>query len=132
MAEKLSERNQNVVNIESDIQADGEWRYPESVENHSYRIVQEACENALKYAHAKTITIVVRLFRGTFDIKVEDDGVGFDTETSLKLDGMLAHKHFGLANMHERASLIGAEIRIESRANEGTRIHMRWKSTEPF
>ncbi len=132
MAEKLSERNQNVVNIESDIQADGEWRYPESVENHSYRIVQEACENALKYAHAKTITIVVRLFRGNFDIKVEDDGIGFDTETSLKLDGMLAHKHFGLANMHERASLIGAEIRIESGANEGTRIHIRWKSIEPI
>ena len=132
MAEKLAERNQNVVNIESDIQADGEWRYPESVENHSYRIVQEACENALKYAHAKTITIVVRLFRGNFDIKVEDDGIGFDTETSLKLDGMLAHKHFGLANMHERASLIGAEIRIESGANEGTRIHIRWKSIEPI
>jgi signal transduction histidine kinase len=130
MLEKLSERNQNMVNIDSDIQADGEWRYPESVENHSYRIVQEACENSLKYAHAKTIKIIVRLFHEAFDIKVEDDGVGFDTETSLQLDQMLARKHFGLANMHERASLIGAEIRIESRANQGTRIHMRWKSKE--
>jgi signal transduction histidine kinase len=130
MAEKLAERNQNVVKIASDIQADGEWRYAESVENHSYRIVQEACENALKYAHAKTIRIVVRLFRENFDIKVEDDGVGFDTETSLKLDQMLAHKHFGLANMHERASLSGAEIRIESRVHEGTTVSISWKSKE--
>jgi len=130
MAEKLSERNQNVVNIESNIQADGEWRYPESVENHSYRIVQEACENSLKYAHAKTIKIVVKLFPRNFDIKVEDDGIGFDTETSLKLDQILAHKHFGLANMHERASLIGAEIRIESKVDEGTRVSISWKSKE--
>jgi len=130
MAEKLVERNQNVVNIESDIQADGEWRYPEAMENHAYRIVQEACENALKYAHAKTIRIVVRLRRGDFDMKVEDDGVGFDTETSLKLDQMLVHKHFGLANMHERASLIGAEIRIESKVDGGTRVYISWKSKE--
>ena len=100
------------------------------MENHAYRIVQEACENALKYAHAKTIRIVVRLRRGDFDMKVEDDGVGFDTETSLKLDQMLVHKHFGLANMHERASLIGAEIRIESKVDGGTRVYISWKSKE--
>jgi len=130
MVESLSERIQNAVKIEPDIQADLEWRYPESVENHSYRIVQEACENALKYAHAKTIRITARLLHEGFAIKVEDDGIGFDAESNLKLDEMLANKHFGLAGMYERADLIGAEMSITSKPNQGTQIQVLWKSKE--
>jgi len=58
---------------------------------------------------------------------VEDDGIGFNAETRLKLDDMLANKHFGLAGTHERASLIGSEISIDSKPNGGTRIQAAWK-----
>jgi signal transduction histidine kinase len=124
LADKLSERNQDNAKIVTTVQADGDWRYPEKVENHLYRIVQEACENALKYAQAKIIRIVARLEQARVDIKIEDDGVGFNSKTSLKLDEMLVHKHFGLAGMHERAHLIGAEIHVHSRPGEGTRIQV--------
>ena len=130
LAENLSERNQNAVRIETHIQADGDWRYPDLVEHHFYRIVQEACENALKYAHAKTISINAELSQQDLDIQVEDDGIGFQMETNRKLNEMLAHKHFGLVGMLERANLIGAEIEIESKLGEGTRIHIKWKPKE--
>lgn len=130
LAENLSERNQDSVKIESHLQTDGDWRYPHLVENHTYRIVQEACENALKYAHAKTIKIVAELFQDRFDIQVEDDGIGFQMERNPKLNEMLANKHFGLVGMLERANLIGAEIDIDSKPGEGTRIRLRWKLKE--
>ena len=130
LAERISERNQNAVQIEPDLRADGDWRYPDLVENHAYRIVQEACENALKYARAKTIKITAEFSQESFDILVEDDGIGFQMETNRKLDEMLANKHFGLVGMLERANLFGAEIDLDSKPGEGTRIRMRWKSKE--
>jgi signal transduction histidine kinase len=130
LAENLSERNHESLKIETHIQADGDWRYPDLVEHHFYRIVQEACENALKYAHAKTISITAELSKQSLDIHVEDDGIGFQMQTNRKLNEMLAHKHFGLVGMLERANLIGAEIDIESRPGAGTRIRVKWKSKE--
>jgi signal transduction histidine kinase len=127
LAENMSERNQGAANIETHLHADGDWRYPNLVENHAYRIVQEACENALKYAHANVIHMSAQLSQDGFSILVEDDGVGFHIETSYKLNEMLANKHFGLVGMFERANLIGAEIDIDSRKGEGTRIRLRWK-----
>jgi signal transduction histidine kinase len=130
LAEKLTERNQERVEVVTDIQTDGEWRYPDDVENHVYRIVQEACRNALKYARAKTITIFGRLHRQEIDIRVQDDGIGFGSEVSLKLDQMLAKRHFGLVGMLERAKLIGAEVSIHSTPQQGTKIQVTWKSKE--
>jgi signal transduction histidine kinase len=130
LAENLSERNHESLKIETHIQADGDWRYPDLVEHHFYRIVQEACENALKYAHAKTISITAELSKQSLDIHVEDDGIGFQMQTNRKLNEMLAHKHFGLVGMLERANLIGAEIDIESKPGAGTRIRVKWKSKE--
>jgi signal transduction histidine kinase len=60
-AENLMERSQPLVEIVADIQADGDWRYPETVENNLYRIVQQSCENTLRHAHAKGIMIFGRL-----------------------------------------------------------------------
>ena len=130
LVENLSERNQGVANIETHLHADGDWRYPNLVENHAYRIVQEACENALKSAHANVIRMSAELSQDGFSILVEDDGIGFHIETSHKLNEMLANKHFGLVGMLERANLIGAEIDIDSKPGAGTRVRLRWKLKE--
>ncbi len=130
LADNLSERNHDRVHIVSEVHADadGAQRYPEIVENNIYRIVQEACENASKYAHAKSINIAGELSADKIDLRVTDDGIGFNTTVSLKLDDMLANKHFGLVGMHERAELIGAEINIDSKPQQGAGIQVVWKS----
>ena len=130
IADKLSERNQEAVKVLADIQADGECRYPEKIESHLYRIMQEICENALKHARAKTIKITARLSRERTELQVEDDGIGFAVGSSLKLDDMLVDKHFGLAGIHERASLIGAEVHLHSQPGTGTRVRVIWESKE--
>ena len=127
LADNLSGRNQDSVQIVPEIKAEDEWRYPEIVEHNIYRIMQEACENASKYARAKSIMITGELSSNKIDIKVADDGIGFRDEVSLQLDEMLANRHFGLAGMHERANLIGALIQIDSKPRQGTQIRILWE-----
>jgi signal transduction histidine kinase len=71
-----------------------------------------------------------RLYEKEILLRVEDDGLGFEPEISLKLNDLMASKHFGLTGMHERASLIGAEITVHSRRNQGTQIQVIWESKE--
>jgi signal transduction histidine kinase len=126
LADNLMERNRTSTEIAAHITANGDCRYTETVEINLYRIVQEACQNSLHYAHAKTIQIMGRLSFNQIDITVQDDGIGFVTETSLMLSEMAANKHFGLLNMLERANLIGAEIKIDSSPGHGTKVQVLW------
>jgi signal transduction histidine kinase len=121
----LIERGNGRVKIVADIQA-GEDRYPENIELHIYRILQEASENALQHAHAATIKIDVRLEPHMIAVAIEDDGVGFEMGDQLDLEELLARKHFGLAGMVERCGLIGAEMRILSSPQKGVQLHITW------
>jgi len=50
------------------------------------------------------------------EIKVVDDGVGFDI-TTYKSDG---NNHVGLTNTKQRLDRIGGEITVESEIDKGT------------
>ena len=127
LADNLMERTGDQVRIQVDVQA-GEGRVPENVELHLYRIVQEACENALRHARSDLIHIFGTVSPTHVDLCVQDNGIGFDLGTKAELDALLTKNHYGLAGMIERASLIGAEIKIQSSLNPGTKIHILWKS----
>jgi signal transduction histidine kinase len=85
-----------------------------------FYIIEEAVGNARK--HAQTDRLDVRLYRkGTHIVaEVQDYGVGFDTrgidEKSMNQGS------FGMANMRERAQLIGGLLRLESAPGQGTKI----------
>jgi len=132
LVDTLTERHQGIVEITALIRSDGEWRYPEIVERNLYRIVQEACENALKYAHARSIAIAGELSPKRIEIRVSDDGIGLREDVSNKLDDMIANKHYGLVGMHERAGVIDAEIEIRSGLNQGTHVQVVWKAQDPM
>jgi signal transduction histidine kinase len=127
LADNLMERSKDTIQINVDLQSDGN-RYPEKIEIHLFRIVQEACENALRHAQAKNIRISGILFSQEIDLSLKDDGIGFDIGENLQLDALIANKHFGLAGMIERAAVIGAEARIESKQEKGTRVQITWKN----
>ena len=127
LADNLMERSKDTVKIAVDLQTDGS-RYPEKTELHVFRIVQEACENALRHAHATHIEILGHLFSGQINLILQDDGVGFDVDRDLHLDTLIANKHFGLVGMIERATLVGAEIKFTSAPRKGTEIVVKWSS----
>jgi signal transduction histidine kinase len=87
------------------------------VAGHLYRIAQEATNNALKHSQAREIVISLRRGRGHVELKVSDDGHGLSKGKSA---GM------GLHVMRHRASMIGAELTIDSTPGKGTVVTCRW------
>jgi signal transduction histidine kinase len=125
LMEALADRTHDNPAIELDV-PETPVRYAPDLEQHLYRITQQACENALRHAQARRIKIRGRLDEDTIDLTVEDDGVGFDAGGRLDLAGLISSQHFGLAGMHERATLIRANLSIESTPGQGTRVRMSW------
>ncbi len=112
--------------LESDgitIQVEGETGrpLPESEEAELYRIAYEAINNAIKHSQASTVSVRVLVDGSSFELTVSDDGVGFDP--AMRREGA-----WGLIGMRERAEKLGAELKIESRMGEGTRIIVRRRS----
>jgi signal transduction histidine kinase len=79
-----------------------------------FRVIQEAINNAIKYADATKITIHLFQNEDNFTVSVIDDGKGFDLK-EVALGN-------GLANMEQRISEINGSISIDSIPEKGTKI----------
>jgi len=93
-------------------------RLPHSMERGLYRITQEALTNVARHAQASEVAVLVRLQDQDFTIMIRDNGRGFST---LNRDAD-ARKHLGLQSMRERASIMGAQLKVESAPGQGTCI----------
>jgi signal transduction histidine kinase len=125
-ADTLRERSNGKVRIVADLKSDGA-RYLPDVEQHVFRIVQEASMNALRHAKPIQITLSGRLEKELIEINVRDDGSGIDSHEKLDLNALQAANHFGMSGIFERAELIGADIKIESELGKGTCLQVYWK-----
>ena len=96
-------------------------RLPRDAEAALFRIVQEAISNALKHAHAQSVSVTLHHDANQLEISVQDNGCGFDPEVAERRD----RDSLGLISMRERADLIGAAFDVRSRPGEGTRIVAR-------
>jgi signal transduction histidine kinase len=84
-----------------------------------YRTIQEAVNNAIKYANATVISINAKQVENQLKIIIQDNGIGFDEATIQKGNG--------LQNMQKRIEEIGGEFHLSS-SNEGTRIEILLKN----
>jgi signal transduction histidine kinase len=104
-------------------------RYPEQVELHLFRIVQQACTNSLQHANPQTVLIQGDFQPGSIQLKICDDGSGFQTQHTLDLAQLLVNNQFGIVGMFERAMLIRAELTIDSDPGQGTQVNVSWRET---
>ena len=81
------------------------------------RILGEALFNAARHADASTIRIALGAAGGRMLLAVRDDGRGFEPD---QVEGA----GFGIRSMRERAQLLGAELRLESKPGSGTQIEI--------
>ncbi len=88
------------------------------------RIIQEACNNAIKYAESNFISVKLIYEEDEIIISIEDDGNGFDIE-NLDTSSRNDNSGFGLSMMKERVYLLSGEIEIQSKEDIGTRIEVR-------
>lgn len=90
---------------------------PSDIQLVTYRVAQEALSNAVQHAGAEHIRVRLFLNEWGLELRVTDDGTGFDPEAAP--DGL------GIAGMRERALLVGGELLIESRPELGARVRLR-------
>lgn len=110
------------------------WRpLPLETEDHLFRIVQEALNNAIKHSGARVLQVELSQASGEVSILISDDGVGFDGTSA----GKTAHGGYGLEGMQQRARLIGASVEVLSKRGEGTQVLVSmslpeaWMSDDP-
>jgi signal transduction histidine kinase len=79
-----------------------------------YRIIQESVNNASKYAQASEISVSIQQQGSSFQITIEDNGVGFD-QNNVEMGN-------GINNIKKRARQLGGQASITSDIGKGTRI----------
>lgn len=103
------------ANIKARLLADKNIVIPLDKEVELYFIAQEAMNNVLRHAQAKSVTVRLKQKKENIVLEIVDDGCGFDPKKVDK-GGM------GLRNMRERVSQVGGKMKIVSTPEKGTRI----------
>ena len=78
-----------------------------------YRLAQEALTNVAKHAKAKTAHVTIVVTQDEITLRIQDDGVGFDTARHTA--------GYGMAGMRERVGLAHGTLRTES-TDAGTTV----------
>lgn len=99
-------------------------RYQPGIEQHLYRIAQQALENTIEHAQPKTIQLSGHLKQDEALILIEDDGIGLPNAEHLAMANLLKDHHYGLVGMYERASIIGADLKLISEPGSYTRVQV--------
>lgn len=87
-------------------------------EDHLFRIAQETLSNTLRHSKATEVHILF-IERDNFAIlRIQDNGVGFESEQSKSAS-------YGLKHIEERAIEIGATSKIVSVPSEGTIVEVK-------
>jgi PAS domain S-box-containing protein len=81
-----------------------------------FRVIAEALANVRAHARAASVKVALTERDGRLDVRVIDDGVGFDLASTPDLG------HVGLLEMRERMRAVGGELQISSTLGRGTVI----------
>jgi len=87
-----------------------------------FRVIQESLTNITKHADATLVTLEVKKRRNSVQIKIVDNGIGFDV-TKMNSTAV-AHRGMGLIGMAERVKLVGGEFQLTSKVDIGTTIEV--------
>lgn len=110
-------RSHSDINFKMKVDERIEWNViNNNIKINIYRIIQEALQNIDKYAKASNVSVEMTKEEEIIEIKIEDDGVGFNTD--FQRNGI------GLQNMKSRMEEINGEFLISSTPNQGTKINL--------
>ncbi|MNW31263.1 Sensor histidine kinase LiaS [compost metagenome] len=105
------------VPMEIDFEMDSSIRLIKGVENHLFRIIQEAMSNTLRHAKATRMEIRILEREDAIRVMIRDNGIGFELDERKQAS-------YGLSTMQERISEVGGAIQFVTAPGKGTRIEM--------
>lgn len=94
----------------------GENQPPVDVKEHTLRVLSEALANVARHAQAKKVFVKLFEQNDQLELKVQDNGKGFDLELETNAG------HYGLLGMQERARLLQGALTVESKTGSGTNV----------
>jgi PAS domain S-box-containing protein len=83
-----------------------------------YRVAQESLRNVAKHSGAKRAELSLVISDGSVEMRIADQGAGFDPEKQRRLEGI------GLVSMEERARLLGGHLEVKSQPGIGTELRI--------
>lgn len=84
-----------------------------------FRIIQEALTNVDKHAQADRVTVYVEQTKEQLNLRIRDDGRGFDSERVIAGN---SGDSYGLIGIQERVELLDGSFKLSSAARRGTDI----------
>ena len=118
---RLTTELSRTVGLNVDVKA--EWQFPPHLSEEQalviYRVAQEALMNAARHSGARRARVVLDAPKGVVELRVEDEGAGFDVEPARRAGGL------GLISMSERARVAGGSLSITSQPGGGTIIALK-------
>jgi signal transduction histidine kinase len=79
-----------------------------------YRIIQEQTNNIIKHSSAQNVTITIEELNNMINMKVTDDGKGFDITKE--------RSGIGISNIINRVETFNGKFKIESSVGNGCKI----------
>jgi signal transduction histidine kinase len=101
---------------------------PADVETACFRVAQEALTNVTRHARARSVWLELRLLPDGLELRVADDGVGFDAAAAR--ERAIHGGSLGLLGMQERVALVGGSYSLRSATGAGTEVRARFPVAE--
>jgi signal transduction histidine kinase len=117
LAEEIQERHHIDVRFEDDEEPKPS---DENVRILLFQAVRELLMNVIKHARASRAIVAIRRWEEQVEVRVEDNGIGFDLEHVAVRVG--PEGGFGLFSLRERMDVLGGSFEIRSRPGEGSRV----------
>jgi signal transduction histidine kinase len=114
LAQRTATTENLTVETNIELELESPVRLEPEVESALYRLAQEALTNVVKHSSASRVQISLLRRDGAVELRVSDDGAGFDVDQS---GGGL-----GLVGMRERVALAGGKLEIDSQRGAGTTL----------
>lgn len=121
--EELVTTTNRLRQINASFDTTGDVRIPDpAISMHLYRIAQEALNNVIRHADAKSVSITLHREESRLAMTIADDGCGM-IQPKFDTSGM------GLRTMSYRARLIGAELNFVPLTSGGTMVRCSLRSS---
>ena len=120
--ENQKEVHNTIINFKQDKNID--WNSVDNITKiNLYRVMQETFQNINKYAKATKVEIDFKLKNYFIELKIRDNGVGFDVKKKKK--------GIGIQNMMNRMKTLKGSMQIDSKPEIGTSILFQVPKNNP-
>ena len=100
--------------IEIDFDAKKDIKFPENIQIHLFRIIQEIVNNTMKHAQATSLRLIIAVVGNQVTVMSIDNGIGFNPNEIGKIT-----RGLGLSSIRSRCEILNASLNITSAIGQG-------------